>query len=302
MPVSTRLIRRRIKSVTNTRKITKAMELVAASKMKKAVQLTLSSRDYAGTARAIVDEILHYVDPATHALLTGMREDGTAKTSEKLNTLVIVCSSDRGLCGGFNTHCLKKTLSFLKQRSDDDLKIITIGKKVNGAVKRSGYDITATFESISNAPSFAGSKPIGSLVVQEFIEGSADRVFIVFMDYKSALTQIPTVEQILPLIPEDEIQEALKRSRKSGESDISFEPDPSVVLNKLLPKLVETRVYQALLESSASEHSSRMMAMRSATDNATNMIDDLTLTYNQARQAGITQEISEISAGKAALE
>jgi F-type H+-transporting ATPase subunit gamma len=121
------------------------------------------------------------------------------------------------------------------------------------------------------------------------------------MDFQSALHQVPTVEQLLPLIPEDAIGEAAAREG-SGESDISFEPDPKRVLDTLLPKLVETRVYQALLESSASEHSSRMMAMRSATDNATGMLDDLTLTYNQARQAGITQEISEISAGKAALE
>jgi len=302
MPVSTRLIRRRIKSVTNTRKITKAMELVAASKMKKAVQLTLSSRDYAQTARLIVDEIMHRVDPATHALLTGVREEAPAASGGTLRTMVIVCSSDKGLCGGFNTHGLKRTFAFLKERSGDELKIMTIGKKANAAVKREGYEIMATFEAISNAPSFERSKPVGALAVNEFVEGHADRVFIMYMDYRSALRQEPTVEQLLPLIPEPAIEEALKRSTEPGVSDIAFEPDPGMVLDKLLPKLVETRVYQALLESSASEHSSRMMAMRSATDNATSMLDDLTLTYNQARQAGITQEISEISAGKAALE
>lgn len=274
------------------------MELVAASKMKKSVSMTLSSRDYANTARGIVQEIMHRVDPAAHALLVGPVD----KTKEKLTTLVLVCSSDRGLCGGFNTNVLKKTLAFARNRQSDELKIVTVGKKANAAVKRAGYEVTATFEAISNAPSYARTKPIGSLVTEAFISGKADRIFVVFTDYKSALSQIPTVEQILPLVEEEHIDEAIARSGDGEASDVTFEPNAEDVLNALLPKLVETRIYQALLESSASEHASRMMAMRSATDNATSMLDDLTLTYNQARQASITQEISEISAGKAALE
>lgn len=301
MAVSTRLIRRRIKSVTNTRKITKAMELVAASKMKKSVQQTLSSRDYANTARMIVDEIMHLVDPETHVLLTGQHDERGTR-HRQLHTLVIICSSDRGLCGGFNTNNLKRTLAFLKERADDAIQIVTVGKKANSAVKRAGYNVIATFDAISNAPSYERTRPIGSLAVRDFVEGTTDRVFIAYMDYQSALNQIPTVEQILPLIPEQDMQRVLKRTGASDGTDTVFEPNPDAVLNRLLPGLVETRIYQALLESSASEHSSRMMAMRSATDNATSMINDLTLTYNQARQASITQEISEISAGKAALE
>jgi F-type H+-transporting ATPase subunit gamma len=244
---------------------------------------------------------MHLVDPSLHALLTGVRADGK-QTNTSLQTLVIICSSDKGLCGGFNAHGLKAALAFLASRSGDNIRVVTVGKKANAAVKRAGFEISATFEAISNAPSFEGSKPVGSYAVSEFTEGRADRVFIMFTDYQSALRQVPTVEQILPLIPEADLPKALEREQGTDESDITFEPDPGIVLSNLLPKLVETRVYQALLESSASEHSSRMMAMRSATDNATSMIDDLTLTYNQARQASITQEISEISAGKAALE
>jgi F-type H+-transporting ATPase subunit gamma len=300
MAVSTRLIQRRIKSIKNTHKITKAMELVAASKMKKSVQMTLASRAYAYASRAIVDEIMHLVDPSMHALLTGKRE-GSPSKKESLNTLVLVCSSDKGLCGGFNTNCLRKTFEFLRSRSGDALKTATVGRKANGAVKRAGFEVSASFEAISNAPSYERSRPVGSYVVNEFVNGNADRVFAVYMDYQGALRQVATVEQLLPLIPEHAIAESRKRI-ESGESDIAFEPDPRRVLDALLPKLVETRVYQALLESSASEHSSRMMAMQNATDNASGMIDDLTLAYNQARQAGITQEISEISAGKAALE
>jgi F-type H+-transporting ATPase subunit gamma len=152
MAVSTRLIQRRIKSIRNTRKITKAMELVAASKMKKSVQLTLASRSYASSSRDIVNEIMNFVDPSLHVLLTGIRQDHRAKKNGALRTLVLVCSSDRGLCGGFNTNCLRKTFEFLKLRKGDELTIATVGRKANGAVKRAGYEVDATFEAVSNAP------------------------------------------------------------------------------------------------------------------------------------------------------
>lgn len=293
MAVSTRLIRSRIKSIKNTRKITKAMELVAASKMKKAVQMTVNSRAYASTSKALVDEIQKLVSPKMHKMLFG----GVRKDKKALKTLVIVCASDRGLCGGFNAQCLKKMMEFFKEREGDDLSVITVGKRANRAVHRTGFPILAAFEAISNAPSFARSKPVGLLAAQTFISRKVDRVFIVYMDYKSAMVQVPTVEQLLPIIPEHELE-----GRAHKKSEVLFEPDPNVVLEMLLPKFVEIRIYQALLESSASEHSARMMAMRSATDNATEIVEALVLSYNQARQASITQEISEISAGKAAIE
>jgi F-type H+-transporting ATPase subunit gamma len=295
MAVSTRLIRRRIKSITNTRKITKAMELVAASKMKRAVQMAVNSRAYAGTTKELVDEIQKYVTYSLHHMLFGPVR--TKTTDAPLRTLVIVCSSDRGLCGGFNAQCLKRTIEFFKEREKDSLSVMTVGKRANRVVNRLGLPIVASFEAISNAPSFARAKPVGLFASQSFSSKTVDRVFIVYMDFKSAIKQIPTVEQILPIIPENELEE-----RTEKESEILFEPDANRVLELLLPKFVEIRIYQALLESSASEHSARMMAMRSATDNATTMVDSLTLSYNQARQASITQEISEISAGKAAIE
>lgn len=317
MAVSTRLIKRRIKSIGNTRKITKAMELVAASKMRKTVQLTLSSRAYASTVRKLVEEIRGLVDPALHAMLTGIRRNQRQPRSERLRTLVIVAASDRGLCGGFNAQLIKKVLEFLRGRSDDDIRVITVGRRAEGAVRRAGVEVLASFEAISNAPSYAGARPIGELAVQEFIAGRADRVFAVFTDFRSALSQVPVTEQLLPVVPEADIGSsrayAPHDSSESDEDDgddeeeidvssILFEPNPWFVLNQLLPRLIEMRVYQALLESAASEHSARMLAMRSATDNASGMLDDLTFTFNQARQAGITREISEISAGKAALE
>lgn len=312
MALSPRLIRRRIKSVANTRKITKAMELVAASKMRKTVQLAQASRPYSTTMKAMVDEVRQLVDPQTHPLLAG-RQDVTA-------SLVIVAASDRGLCGGFNSQLLKKTMEFLRSRTETDIRVITVGRRAEAAVRRAGYQIVAAFDAISNAPTFERTQPIGDYVYKEFMAGHVDRAFVVYTDFKSAIAQVPMTTQLLPIIPEAELvgQEAkteeeeeqddegryLKKEEEGEvyESAILFEPNPEKILDALLPRLLETRIYQALLESSASEHSARMMAMRSATDNASDMLQDLTLTFNQARQAGITREISEISAGKAAIE
>jgi len=298
MAVSTRLIRRRIKSVANTRKITKAMELVAAAKMRKAVQLTLASREYAKTIVSVVKDVSPLVDPMTHPLLAGRRE---AKRS-----LLIIAAADRGLCGSFNSLLLKKTIEFLKTRKEP-IDVITVGKKAEGALRRAGFKISAAFEAISNAPSYERSQPIGELAYKEFTAGSVDRVFLAYTDFKNAVTQTPMVEQLLPVIPESELpttvakQEADERT-ETAEPKAIFEPDAESLLSNLLPRLLEMQVYQSLLESAASEHSARTAAMHSATDNATSMLDDLTLTFNQARQASITREISEISAGKAAIE
>ncbi|MFA5129541.1 MAG: ATP synthase F1 subunit gamma [Patescibacteria group bacterium] len=297
MPVSTRLIKRRIKSIQNTRKITKAMELVAASKMKRAIQLAMTSRAYAATARTLVDDIMHLADPATHAMLTGTRVQ-----KEHARTLLVICSSDRGLCGGFNSQIIKYAIEFAKSRNEENVSIIAIGKQAARAAKRAGLKTIATFESISSAPSFLAARPIGTLAVDEFVSHHVDRVFIAYTNFHSAMSQDPMVEQILPIIPEDYLDATRSKNQQGMISQVVFEPNPKAVLNILLPKLVKTRIYQALLESAASEHSARMVAMQSATENATSMVDGLTLSFNQARQALITQEISEISAGKAAIE
>ncbi len=302
MAVSTRVIKRRIKSVANTRKITKAMELVAASKMRKSVNLTQASRAYSRVLQQMVNRIRQTVPERSHRLLSA-----PAKSS---SILVIVAASDRGLCGGYNAQLLKKAIEFLASRDGEKVEVVTVGRRAELAVKRAGYPIIASFEAISNAPSFERSAPVGEFVFQSFIEQRVDRVFIVYTDFKSALAQIPTATQLLPIIPEADLKEdggSVEEEDQANEApidapDILFEPSPQDVLVSILPRLLETQVYQSLLESSASEHSSRMMAMRSATDNATDMLQDLTFTFNQARQASITREISEISAGKAAIE
>ena len=312
MPVSPRLIKRRIKSVANTRKITKAMELVAASKMRKSVQRTVTSRAYSGTVDRLVNNISANIDPSLHPFLSGLvQASGRKAAGAEPVTLLIVASSDRGLCGGFNAQLLKKAMQFLQPLSMEHVRIVTVGHRADRAVRRAGYQVLASFGAISNAPSFEGALPVGRLAIQEFMSGSVQRIFMAFTDFQSALTQVPRVEQILPVVKLEEFAGGVDQieghgsrvtGQKGGIESVLFEPEAEVVLDQLLPKLVETRIYQALLESSASEHAARMMAMRSATDNATSMLDDLTFTYNQARQAGITREISEISAGKAALE
>lgn len=301
MAVSTRIIKRRMKSVANTRKITKAMELVAGAKMRKAVSLTLASRDYSKTIRALVENVRGLVDPSAHPLFTG-------STVPKA-TLVIVASADRGLCGGFNSQVLKKSIEFLKTRTET-VRIVTVGRRAEQAVKRAGYEIVASFEAISNAPTFERTVPIGTMAFSEFTTKTVDRVFLVSTEFRSALTQVPTVVQLLPITPEADIRTfkeqrddmADEAEEAADEAKVLFEPSTDSVLDHLLPRLLEMQVYQALLESSASEHSARMMAMRSATDSASEMLEDLSFTFNQARQATITREISEISAGKAAIE
>lgn len=307
MAVSTRIIRRRIKSVTSTKKITKAMELVSAAKMRKAVQAVLASRPYSQSAWRAVAELAKTTDSALHPLLRREAKGG--------RELVILFASDRGFCGGFVSQLIKAFVTFVKDIDAAKLDVVAVGRKGQDAVVRRGYKLTASFQDISIAPSAADVRPIAKIAAEGFASGAYDRVFLAYTDYRSAISQRPTVAQLLPLAPIKGLGEAMVEGRlnaaqppDAGEkldlaaTEYVFEPSPSAVLDVMLPRLVESQVYQAVLESSASEQSSRMMAMRSATDAATEMIEDFTLTYNQARQAGITREIAEISSGKAALD
>ncbi len=308
MASSTRLIRRRIKSVANTGKITKAMELVAASKMRKAVSAVLATRPYADAAWRAIREMAKVTDPTAHPLLR--RNTGAGKI------LVVVFSSDRGLCGGFNSQLVRAVAQFLGTRIDK-IDLLTVGRKGQDALRRRGGRIVATFTELANNPTFDATRPIADLAIRDFTAGAYDAVHVAYTDYRSALTQKPTVSQLLPVVRIDglgEVNDAIQGIEKSGASaagslvvnqpgyEFVFEPSPEQVLDLMLPRLVEAQIYQALLESSASEHAARMMAMRTASDSAADMLSALTLTYNQARQAGITREIAEISSGKAALE
>jgi F-type H+-transporting ATPase subunit gamma len=315
MAVQTRAIKRRIKSVKNTKKITKAMELVAASKMRSAVNNTLASRPYSKLAWDTVLSIGAATDTSSHVLL---------KKSEKVEkVLLLLITSDRGLAGGYNNNMIRRVREEVNALEDSvSIETISIGKRGADAMRRMELPIMASFTDITNKTTFEEVLPIGKMVIDEFSKGNFDRVKVAYTDFVSAITQKPLVLDLLPLGSLESVEEIGKvevggettpsatggnsslaeiEKRETG-AEFTFEPSPRGVLDKILPRLVETMVYQAVLESAASEHSARMMAMRSASDAASEMIDDLTFTFNQARQAGITQEIAEISSGKAALE
>ncbi len=289
MAVQTRTIKRRIKSVKNTRKITKAMELVAASKMRKAISSVIGSRPYSKLAWETVASLTRTIDTSVHPLLK--------RNPDVKHVLLVLITSDRGLAGGFNTNILKKTRESIKTLGEGvGIQTICIGKRGADAMRRLQIPVMASFLDITNNTKFEEVLPIGRMIINEFKKGSFDRVLVAYTDFVSAVTQTPLILELLPL-GGDQDDPDVKQTQES-----LFEPSPALVLDQLLPRLVETMVYQAILESSASEHSARMLAMRSASDSAGEMLQDLTFTFNQARQAGITQEIAEISSGKAALE
>ncbi len=308
-------IKRRIKSVKSTKKITKAMELVAASKMKRAVASTLASRLYAEYSWEVLQSIGRNVEEITHPLFT---EHGTR------NILLILITSNRGLCGAYNAQVVKKTLSLLrKQEKDVNVDLLTVGRKGDVAMRRIGKKIIATFTELPTNISLADVFPISKLAIQEYATGNYDKVLVAYTDFKSAMLQTANTKQIVPVSKTDiknlitELGEeglapqgpTLNRekgrtfSRQTSENRVDYliEGDKNALLGSLAEKLVRMQIYQMLLESNASEQSSRMVAMKNASDAAGEMIDDLTLVFNKARQANITQEISEISAGMASV-
>jgi F-type H+-transporting ATPase subunit gamma len=285
-------IKSRIKSVKNTRKITKAMELVSASKMRRAVNNTLRARQFALSSREAVQYIVGELgDAVAHPLLQ-------AKPQAKKN-LFIVLSSDRGLAAGLNINVAKFAVATIKERGGiEQAHVIAIGKRAADILARLNVQIVAQFPALSNNPAFADILPIAKLAIDGFVEGTYASVTVISTDYVSGITQTPTAKQLLPVVSE----KYLDNSDLPHAYPPLLEPSPQAILEAMLPRLVETTLYQTLLEATASEHAARMMAMKNASDAAKDMIQHLSFTYNQARQASITQEIAEISSGKAALE
>lgn len=314
----TKEIKRRIKSVKSTKKITKAMELVAASKMKRAVSSTLSSRLYAGYSWEILTSISKNIDEISHPFFLNTDKRGFNADGRRI--LLILITSNRGLCGAYNTQITKKVLSLLKQENGNSkVDFITVGKKGDVAMRRIGKKVIATFTELPTNISLSDVTPISKLATEEFkagnpssakaTEGKYDKVLVAYTDFKSAMTQVPNIKQILPVskieLKEliDDLDVHLEAQPPSGGNKIDYliEGDKNKLLGSLAEKLVRMQIYQMLLESNASEQSARMVAMKNATDAAGEMIDDLTLVFNKARQTGITQEISEISAGMASV-
>src|SRR3989344_2161461 len=297
----TKEIKRRIKSVKNTKKITKAMELVAASKMKRAVASTLRSRLYAEYSWEILTSIAKNAEEITSPLFN---ERGKENITGKI--LLILITSNRGLCGAYNAQVIKKTLSMLRGVAVD---IVTIGKKGDVAMRRVNQSVLASFFELPDNISISDINPISELAINEYSLGKYDKVLVAYTDFISALTQKPNIKQILPISKTElkEFVESLGHIDQHEEHglnkkiDYLFEGDRDKFIGTLAEKLTKMQIYQMLLESNASEQSSRMVAMKNASEASGEMIDDLTLVFNKARQANITREISEISAGMASV-
>lgn len=282
---SLRDIRRRIKSVKNTRQITKAMELVAASKMKKAQQAAVAGRAYAGLMAEMLAAVAGRVEEAQHPFL--------ARREVKVRGIILV-TTDKGLCGPLNAN-LFKLVTDIK----DPAKYAVIGRKGAQFIARTRRDLLAEFTVTDRVP-FAEVRTVAEFMVKQFLEGVIDTVELIYPHYKNTLVQVPTNLPLLPLqslaAVVADLHNDAGHAAKSDDREILFEPDAHTVLEALLPLYVNREIYQHILDAKASEHSSRMVAMKTAKDNATKLIGDLTLEYNKARQAGITQEILEIAA------
>lgn len=302
---STKEIKRRITSIKNTKKITKAMELVAAAKMKKAVGMTVASRVYAGYSWEVLTSLSQYVDETTHELLK--ERNGNKK-------LTVLITSNRGLCGSYNAQIMRKVIAQMRTHPNDELSFVTVGKKGDAMLRRLGKEVIASFTEMPENPKLFDTLSAARLVTDLYASGKYDEIHVAFTDYVSGLTQIPKIRKLLPVSKEEVkkgIEEAVNDRIASvsqglttvnqGATQYVFEPNYEEVMKDLVVKIVRMQMYQMVLESSASEQSARMIAMKNASDAAGEMIGDLTLVFNKARQAGITQEISEISAGMASV-
>lgn len=298
---SSREIQSRIRSVKNIGQITRALEAVSASRVRKAQARVLASRAYAEKAWEILLNIQSTASSgeSLHPLLTE-REDID-------NIMIVLITSDRGLAGAFNSNIIRVAMRFA-ERLDKPIKWVTVGRKGRDALIRARQNVVAEFSNLPDDSTIASIAPIARLAIDEFLGGGVDDVFIAYTDFINTLTQHPTVLGWLPLIPhttEDQVAaEFLKDvpSVTGGSHVYEYEPNPQAILDEIVPRFTELQLYQALLESKASEHSARMVAMRNASDNASQLVDDLTLVYNKARQAAITSEILDIVGGAEALQ
>lgn len=291
MATNSKEIRRRIKSTQSIAKITKAMELVSAAKMRKAQIAAQASRPYATLSSELLTALGNRSGELQHPLLRPATQTGASSKA-----LCILVTSDKGLAGSLNTNVLNKVVSILKQDGREAIDFVTVGRKGLEAIRRVNGNIIATFPGKDRNITQMDAKPISEIAMNDFISGKYSKVFIAYPQFVSTLVQKPNILQLLPFVHEDSQEE------RNGADDLLFEPTPEEVLEVVIARAVEFAVFQTLAESAASEHSARMVAMRNANEAAGDLIDDLSLTYNQARQAGITRELSEISAAKLAME
>ena len=284
-------VRNRIVSVGSTMQITSAMKMVSAAKLKRAQDAITQMRPYANKLQEILQNVSSSLDTS---------ENSYARNTKAKNVLLIVSSSNRGLAGGFNANVIKKAWSLIKNEYDgNDVSVICIGKKANDAFKRTEYNIRGTdlphgLNEVYDNLNYNTIAPIADKIMETFVNKQFDKVILVYNQFKNAAIQIVQAEQFLPIV-------ATKTEGKNSSSDYLFEPSKEFIVSDLIPRSLKTQFYKALLDSVASEHGARMTAMHKATDNAKDMLRDLKISYNKARQTAITTEILEIVAGAEAL-
>jgi F-type H+-transporting ATPase subunit gamma len=277
---SQRDIRRRIGAVRNIKQITRAMQFVAASKLKRAQDSTLAARPYSEVIDEVLADLATVLSGEDHPLLAE-REGG--------KRLIVLVTTDRGLAGPLNTN----TIRFAAREITDhpgDLAVVTVGRKGRDSMRRAGVPLEAHFAGFGDRPVFADVIPLARLITDDFLEGKIGRVDIIYSRFVTTLTQKPDMDRLLPIEPSED-------TKGIPGNQFIFEPDAATVLRALLPRYVATRLFQAVLEAKASEESSRMVAMKNATENAEELIEDLTLSYNKVRQSNITREMIEIASG-----
>jgi F-type H+-transporting ATPase subunit gamma len=319
MANSPKEIRRRIKSIKSTSKITKAMEMVSAAKMRKAVRSVLAIRPYAHSAWSVLTNLSRAFEKSRLGFL---------EVREVRKVLVVLVTSNKGLCGSYNSQVLRKLREEIAnperlminrvgnkkieskvKKEELFIDFITVGKKGETFVRKIGKEIIATFPQLTYHSKVEDVRPLAKIVIDNYLEKKYDKVVIMYTDYISTVVQQPKLRQILPISKidlEKQIAEMDIHAKELGIeepiAEYKVEPSPTEVLNFIFPRLIEMQIYHSILESNASKESARMLAMKNATDAGNEMADMFTLTYNQMRQGKITQEISEISAGRVALE
>jgi len=279
-------IRTRIRSIKNTQQLTYTMKLVSATKLRRAQEQILAARPYARRMLQVLNSLATRAHPESHPLLQ-RREEKSAE--------VVVITADRGLCGGFNANILKAALGEIQRREGTEVAVTAVGKKARDFVRRRRVAMRREMVDVFKKVSYAHAADLAQDLMKLYISGERDAIYLVYNEFKSAIQQRIVGEKLLPI-------EKLPEEEKLLPVDYLYEPSQQEIFNQLLPKHVEVQVFRALLESAAAEHGARMSAMDSATRNAADLIDSLTLHMNKVRQAGITNEILEVVAGAAALE
>jgi F-type H+-transporting ATPase subunit gamma len=286
---STREVRRRIRSAKNVAQITRAMEMVAASKMRKAQRNVLAARPYAERLWDVMGEL-------TARMTGGTRKDTLLDVRKEIKTVgLIIITPDRGLCGSLVSNILRRSSRFNnEQRSQGRaVQFYAVGKKGYDFLQRNQFEVTYRLTRLGDTPKLVDTLSVANHVIMDFLEHKQDEAYVIYSKFVNTLVQQTTLKQLLPIEPPAE--------SKQERNDYTYEPDQEQVLEELLPRFVESQIYQAILESIASEHSARMVAMRNATDSAKDLVQDLTQTYNKVRQSAITNEVSEIASGALSL-